>query len=739
MPGLPGTLPAPDLPPGPRHALVVATTTYTDPELRQLRAPAQDAADLNQVLADPEIGGFTVTSVINKPAQVIRLAVEDFLADRGTQDLVLVYLSCHGLLNAYRRLYFAAKDTRKDRLGATGIEAAWVMDLMEHCRARRQILILDSCFSGAFGNTKGEADLGLRDQFAGQGRGRVVLTASAAAEYSYEGEPTETVVTAGSVFTSALVAGLRTGAADADHDGRITVDEAYAYTFDQVQAAGAAQTPQRWLFGAEGRMVLARSPAGRILARPELPESLRAALDSPLPGIRIAAAGELGAWLNSGDPGQGAAALERLREIADRDIPRVADAARALLSGHSTAEAAAPGPAAPGPAVQGSAASQKPPAAGQKQPAASQKPAAVSQVAQRPPQIVPPEPARGPHLPSRLLAAFTGHSGNITAMAFSPDGKRLATSASGRSARTLLWDPLTGQPLRGLEVQGTAGPFAGMASLIGGRWIVFSPDGSQLAAPGETSREVFLWDSATGQPQHSIPLQAYGVAAGFSPDGSQLAIACHDGTVRWCDPATGHQRELVGLVKPGSKTLDALRRAISGSEEYRSMMFSPGLGALATTSGATVHLWDPVSGERQGAFKVRPGPVGSVSLMLLGFSPDARVLAVADQSRGAIELREAATGLLRSSVSGQRYAGAPFSPDGMVVATGTGDKAVLWEVSNGRQLRVLEPPPGTGVNVTRVAFSPHGGMLAVATYAAVPISGGLGRPGSGSATVRVWA
>ncbi len=154
MPGSPGTVPAPDLPPGPRLALVVATSTYTDPGLRRLRAPARDAADLTRVLGDPEIGGFTVIPVINKTAQRIRLAVEDFFADRGTQDVLLVYLSCHGVLNAYRRLYFAAKDTRKDRLAATGVEAAWVLDQMEHCRARRQILILDSCFSGAFDNTK---------------------------------------------------------------------------------------------------------------------------------------------------------------------------------------------------------------------------------------------------------------------------------------------------------------------------------------------------------------------------------------------------------------------------------------------------------------------------------------------------------------------------------------------------------------------------------------------------------
>ena len=135
--------------------------------------------------------------------------------------------------------------------------------------ARRQVLILDSCFSGAFAHgAKGEADLGLQDRFLGQGRGRVVLTASAATEYSFEGDPTDTAIPAGSVFTAALVQGLRTGAADTDHDGHVSVDDAYAYVFDQVQAVGAAQTPQRWLSAAEGQILLARNPAGPTIIEP---------------------------------------------------------------------------------------------------------------------------------------------------------------------------------------------------------------------------------------------------------------------------------------------------------------------------------------------------------------------------------------------------------------------------------------------------------------------------------------
>ena len=244
-----------------RAALVVAVSRYSDPMLRQLRAPAEDAAELGAVLGDPELGDFSVTTVTDGRAHEIRIAVEEFLAEQRPGDLSLVYLSCHGLMDARRRLYFAATDTLKNRLAATGIEARWLLDQLEECRARRQVIILDCCFSGAFAaGSKGDGDLGLGDRFLGQGRGRVVLTASRGTEYSFEGSPTPHSASPGSVFTSALAAGIRTGAADRDDDGWVTVDDAYVYAFDEMRAAGAEQTPQRWLYGAEGGIVLARNP-----------------------------------------------------------------------------------------------------------------------------------------------------------------------------------------------------------------------------------------------------------------------------------------------------------------------------------------------------------------------------------------------------------------------------------------------------------------------------------------------
>ena len=89
------------------------------------------------------------------------------------------------------------------------------------------------------------------------------------------------------MFTAGLIEGFRTGAADADGDGYVSVDEAYDYAYRYVQASGASQTPQRWLSGGEGAIVLARSPAGIALTLAGLPEDLAASLDSRYARVRI--------------------------------------------------------------------------------------------------------------------------------------------------------------------------------------------------------------------------------------------------------------------------------------------------------------------------------------------------------------------------------------------------------------------------------------------------------------------
>jgi Caspase domain len=331
---------------GRRLALVVATGSYADPTLAKLHAPGRDASDLATLLGDAAVGGFEVETVLDAPAESLRREVARFCTQIGPQDLALVYLSCHGILDDRGRLYYATADTDRALLSATAVPAVWLNEQLEDCRSRRQILVLDCCHSGAFAKgAKGEGELALRDRF--EGRGRVVLTGSRGTEYSFEHD---NVVGDGvsSVFTRALVQGLRSGDADRDGDGLVTVGELYDYAYEAVRTKEARQTPTLWTYGAEGDLLVAHSPRGPIVKPAPLPEDLVALLESARPRVREGAVAELAELAQGSDAGRALSAREVLERVAAQDAPSVAAAARAALeAGPAEAPPQPPQPSAP--------------------------------------------------------------------------------------------------------------------------------------------------------------------------------------------------------------------------------------------------------------------------------------------------------------------------------------------------------------------------------------------------------
>jgi hypothetical protein len=324
---------------GLRLALLVATSAYSDPDLRELRAPGLDADDLAAVLGDPRIGGFDVRMLVNAASGEVQEGIEDFCADRRPADQLLIYLSCHGVLDSNGRLYYAASNTRRQRLAATAVAAGWLNERLEDCRARSQFLILDCCHSGAFARgAKGDAELALQQRFEPRGRGRVVLTASRDTEYSFEGDQA-TGEGARSIFTHAIVNGLRTGDADRDKDGLITVTDLSQYVYDNVRAAESRQTPELWLYGAEGDLLVAHSIRGAVIEPVPLPEDLRITLESPRPRVRETGVAELAELLGGADPRLTLTAQRALQRIADEDQLRVAELARAALEASPAAAA----------------------------------------------------------------------------------------------------------------------------------------------------------------------------------------------------------------------------------------------------------------------------------------------------------------------------------------------------------------------------------------------------------------
>ncbi|MCG5445909.1 caspase family protein [Micromonospora sp. NIE79] len=329
---------------GLRRALVVANARYDDPALAALRAPTHDADALARVLGDPAIGGFDVELLMDADERTVRRRVAGFFADRDRDDLLLLHFSCHGVKDPHGRLYLAARDTDLTSLGATGVAAAFVNDQLAQTRSKRVILVLDCCYSGAFNRgvaARADRSVHIGDEF-NTGTGRIVLTASSATEYAFEGGDLTRAEAGTSVFTTALVDGLATGEADLGGDGEISVDELYDYTYRQVRERTPGQTPMKWTFGVEGSLTVARS------VRPAaLPEAVLADLASERVALRLEAVTALRRLRGGPNANLAERASTELCRLRDEDdSARVRVAAAAALDG--TASPVPPPAPAPG-------------------------------------------------------------------------------------------------------------------------------------------------------------------------------------------------------------------------------------------------------------------------------------------------------------------------------------------------------------------------------------------------------
>jgi uncharacterized caspase-like protein len=245
-----------------RRALIVATGTYGDAKLRQLRAPAADAERLADVLRNPAIGDFDVDVALDQDEGPLRRRIARFFADSGRDDVLLLHISAHGVKDAQGGLYLAASDTELDLLDATAVSAMWLDEQISRSRSRRKLLLLDCCFSGRFpfnATARAGGSVDVQERF--QGRGRAVITASTAMEYAYEGDQLSGQGQP-SYFTAALVEGLETGEADRDQDQWISVDELYDYVYDRVKDVSPNQTPTKQI-ALEGPLYIARSNVKR--------------------------------------------------------------------------------------------------------------------------------------------------------------------------------------------------------------------------------------------------------------------------------------------------------------------------------------------------------------------------------------------------------------------------------------------------------------------------------------------
>nr|VFK52075.1 MAG: Uncharacterized protein, contains caspase domain [Candidatus Kentron sp. TUN]VFK52129.1 MAG: Uncharacterized protein, contains caspase domain [Candidatus Kentron sp. TUN] len=248
-------------------ALLIGVSEYQSNALSPLPAAARDIKALGEVLRDPKLGGFpesNVTLLENPDRQKMEIAIESLFEERHRDDLVLLFFSGHGIKgdDPTGRLYLSARDTQKTPTGrlqtATAVAADTIHRYMEYSHSRRQIVILDSCFSGAFPeglSLKDDGKIDLRAQLGGEGR--AILTSSSSTQYSFQQDDEDL-----SIYTRFLIQGIETGEADRDGKGIITIGELHDYARQKVQEVQPAMNPEIYP-GKEGSAIhISQAPLG---------------------------------------------------------------------------------------------------------------------------------------------------------------------------------------------------------------------------------------------------------------------------------------------------------------------------------------------------------------------------------------------------------------------------------------------------------------------------------------------
>jgi len=145
-----------------KFALLIGNGIYDQSEkFSPLEKSSADVQALAEVLKDSQIGAFDeVQTLIDQSGHNIRLEIERFFQEKKRADLLLLYLTGHGEVDRREKWYFVCKETQPNLLSSTAISASFIRDVMDGSHSDQQIVILDTCYAGAFFiGTKGEANL----------------------------------------------------------------------------------------------------------------------------------------------------------------------------------------------------------------------------------------------------------------------------------------------------------------------------------------------------------------------------------------------------------------------------------------------------------------------------------------------------------------------------------------------------------------------------------------------------
>lgn len=234
---------------GDKWAVVIGVGKFADPKVPQLKFAAKDAKDFYDYLVDPNQGKFAkdhVKLLLNEDATKVNIM--DMLGDSflphaaNPNDLVVIYLSTHGSpagADIRGVNYVVSYDTQLRKLFATGLEMRQLLRIIkERVHTNRILLVLDTCYSGAGGEShKGLSRTNVDSSALAQGIGSLVISSSSPNQRSWESDELRN-----SYFTRYLIDSLKQSTPNT------TIDVAFNSMKNRVQQnvlkdKGEVQTP----------------------------------------------------------------------------------------------------------------------------------------------------------------------------------------------------------------------------------------------------------------------------------------------------------------------------------------------------------------------------------------------------------------------------------------------------------------------------------------------------------------